>query len=374
MPGHRPSGPGKAEFLAFAFISFAWAGPTKGECEMKKEKSSKPKAKPQQAASFEQLINPPLDKFKDEIQYDAGAWLAEREADENLKKPFDLMITFALVCARQVTAILISLSNLKNLCVSGKALFPERWRLCSGLYVLSAVNQRLRNLPDDEWKQWPVTRGSHCFEINGLSTLLALDAVCTGVEDFAFGCIFRWIWSVSGRRVDCDPVLSVIEDAVGDAGILNFIEWSHRFNLNLFMYSDLFPWSGDVRFHDEMISDECDPEEERERVILELEFEHREAVANLKKTELSKPAVSSGEADLENKDLPKLPGRSTALILLKEHPDWKDNRIAKEAGVNRSSLYRWPEYKLLRQLLLKERSLPRGSKNKDGSIEAIAEE
>lgn len=91
-------------------------------------------------------------------------------------------------------------------------------------------------------------------------------------------------------------------------------------------------------------------------------------------SKLAKSAVSSGEADLENKDSRKLTGRSTAIILLKEHPDWKDNRIAKEAGVNRSSLYRWPEYKLLRQLLLEERSLPRGSKNKDGSIEAIAEE
>lgn len=87
----------------------------------------------------------------------------------------------------------------------------------------------------------------------------------------------------------------------------------------------------------------------------------------------SKPAAGSDEADLENKDSPKLSGRSKALIMLKQHSDWTDTRIAKEAGVNRQSMYRWPEYKLLRQLLREERSLPRGSKNKDGNIEAIDE-
>lgn len=71
---------------------------------------------------------------------------------------------------------------------------------------------------------------------------------------------------------------------------------------------------------------------------------------------------------------PELDGRSKALILRKQHPDWKHTRVANEAGVSRQSLYRWPEYKKLCQLLNYQGSLPQGSKNKDGSIEAIAEE
>jgi len=76
----------------------------------------------------------------------------------------------------------------------------------------------------------------------------------------------------------------------------------------------------------------------------------------------------------EREQQPKLNRRSVALILLKQHPDWTDTKIAKEAGVRRTSPYRWPEYKKLRQLLRKPWSLPRGSKGKDGSIEAIAKD
>jgi len=71
----------------------------------------------------------------------------------------------------------------------------------------------------------------------------------------------------------------------------------------------------------------------------------------------------------------KLSPRSAALILLKEHPDWTDTRITKKAGVSRTSVYRWPEYKKLRELQRDQRSLPHGSKNKNtGKIEAIAED
>lgn len=61
------------------------------------KRKSKEKAKHQQAASFEQLINPPLDKFKNELQYDVGACLAERKSDEDLREPFDLMIGVGLL-------------------------------------------------------------------------------------------------------------------------------------------------------------------------------------------------------------------------------------------------------------------------------------
>jgi len=71
----------------------------------------------------------------------------------------------------------------------------------------------------------------------------------------------------------------------------------------------------------------------------------------------------------------KLSPRSVSLILLKEHPHWTDMKIAKEANVNRTSHYRWPEYKQLRQLLHQQYSLPHGSKDRDTrKIEGIAED
>lgn len=232
---------------------------------------------------FDQLINPSLEKFKGELQYDAKVWLAERESDADLKKPFGLMIAFAIVCARHATAILISSRNLRNLCASGRASLTERFLLCSGLYVLSAVHQKLRNLPDDDWDRWPVKRESHCFGVCELSTLSALDVFCTEVEISSFEWIFRWVWSITGRPVDCDPVLYVIRDAVSGAGILNFIEWSHKFSLDIFTDSELFPGSGDVCFH-EIIPDECNLKTELDRVILELKYECYKATANLTKS------------------------------------------------------------------------------------------
>lgn len=287
---------------------------------------------------YDQLINPSLGTFKSELQYDAGAWLAERESDENLKKPFDLMITFALVCARHVSAILLLLRDLKGLCNSGRSSFTERRMLCNGLYVLSAVNQRLRSLPDDEWKQWPKTRGSHCFEVKGLSTLLALDVFCTEIEVAAFEYVFRWVWSVTRRPVDCDPVLSVIGNAVKDAGISNFIQWSHKFNLNIFMESELFPWQGDCRVP-EMIPDECDPETELDRVMLELEFEHHEAMAKSLLDETPAAPRKQPEAS-GNKTKRKSKSLKIAIIAAykKEHPEANSPEIAKSTGINESDV------------------------------------
>jgi len=88
-----------------------------------------------------------------------------------------------------------------------------------------------------------------------------------------------------------------------------------------------------------------------------------------------KAAQKAAEAEKPGPETqPKLPPRSMALILRKEHRDWTNTRIAKEVGVERTSLYRWPEYKKLCKLMREQWSLPRGSKDKDGSIEAIAED
>lgn len=300
---------------------------------MKKGKP-KAKAKHQQPVDdkeisrrFDQLINPFLEEFKGELQYDdAKAWLAERESDATLKGPFDLMIALAIVCAWHVTAILLLLRDLKGLCTSGRSSLTKRWMLCSDLYVLSAVNQKLDSLPDNEWSQWPVTKG-HCFGLHKLSTLLALYFFCTEVEIAAFTFIFRWIWSITGRPIDCDPVLSVIVNAVKDAGSLNFIQWSRKYNLDIFENSDLFPWKGDVRVPD-IIPDDCDLEVELDRVLLELEFEHHEAKAK----SLSE---TSG-----NKIKPKSKSVKIALIAayIKEHPEANSPEIAKSTGINGSDV------------------------------------
>jgi len=239
---------------------------------------------------FEELFHPSPEKFKNELHYDAKIWLAEREAD--FKEPFELMIAFALICAEHAVDVLLLLRDLKRVVGLGRESSPIRLRMCFGLYALSAVHQKMRNLPDDEWNGWPVTRGSHCFEFNELSTLSALDVFCLEVEIASFSFIFGWVWSVTGRPVDCDPVLCVIESAIKDAGILNFIEWCGKFNLNVFTDSEIFPGSAGILFP-EIIPDKCDPGVERDRVMLELQHEHYEAKADLSKAE--KPAASGDE-------------------------------------------------------------------------------
>ncbi len=46
---------------------------------------------------------------------------------------------------------------------------------------------------------------------------------------------------------------------------------------------------------------------------------------------------------------PRLAKRAHALALLARHPDWTDMRIAAEVGVNRTTLYRWREYRKARE-------------------------
>lgn len=267
------------------------------------KRKTKPKSKPQQSGDsaapleevrdenikeikdhdwFVQLINPSPEKYKNELHYDAKIWLSERESDVALKGPFDLLTAFAIICAELVTDILILSRSLKSLSTSDKASFSyrkcnvDRLLLCFQLYALSAVHHRLTNLYDEEWKRWPVTRGSHCFEVREISTLFSLISFCTDIEVVSFEWILRWIWSITCRPVDCEPASHIIKDAISEAGILNFIQWCHKFNLNMFMYSKLFPWSGDVNIP-ELIPDECDPEAELDRIILELKIEYHEA-------------------------------------------------------------------------------------------------
>lgn len=61
-----------------------------------------------------------------------------------------------------------------------------------------------------------------------------------------------------------------------------------------------------------------------------------------------------------------------ALAILCEHPDWSNTRIAKETGVNRTTLYTFPEVVMARNLLKQGRdNIPRGTKNgKTGDVES----
>ncbi|MGE0481621.1 MAG: hypothetical protein AB7Q17_14230 [Phycisphaerae bacterium] len=67
------------------------------------------------------------------------------------------------------------------------------------------------------------------------------------------------------------------------------------------------------------------------------------------------------------------PGASkcaAALVLLVDHPDWTDARIARAAGVSRRTLYKWPKYIAARGAIEAGRhDLPSGSKI-NGQIDA----
>jgi hypothetical protein len=56
------------------------------------------------------------------------------------------------------------------------------------------------------------------------------------------------------------------------------------------------------------------------------------------------------------------------------HPDWTEQRIAKAVGVSRQTLYRWPAYDAARKAVIRLRSLPTGSKDRDGNMEAWYDE
>jgi hypothetical protein len=65
-----------------------------------------------------------------------------------------------------------------------------------------------------------------------------------------------------------------------------------------------------------------------------------------------------------------------ALATLQQHPDWTDEQIAKEVGVNRTTLYDWPDFKKAKEILKQGKNdIPKGSKNGEtGDIEAWEKE
>ena len=70
----------------------------------------------------------------------------------------------------------------------------------------------------------------------------------------------------------------------------------------------------------------------------------------------------------------KLSAKARVLAVWTEHPEWSNTKIAKAAGINRTTLYDYPEFKNLRATQKEDKKrIRRGSKAKDGTIEAIDE-
>ncbi len=76
--------------------------------------------------------------------------------------------------------------------------------------------------------------------------------------------------------------------------------------------------------------------------------------------------------DEQTKEEDSPTGEALALAMLVEHSDWSDTNIAKAVGVNRTTLYDWPNFKKAKEALKQgKKKYPRGSKNgKTGDMEA----
>ncbi len=66
----------------------------------------------------------------------------------------------------------------------------------------------------------------------------------------------------------------------------------------------------------------------------------------------------SGGRDEAMKPTRKMHSETVAMVLLIEHRDWTNVEIAKAAGINRTTLYEFPRFKKLRNLLKEQRHLP----------------
>jgi hypothetical protein len=89
------------------------------------------------------------------------------------------------------------------------------------------------------------------------------------------------------------------------------------------------------------------------------------------KNEFASTKQNSEKTKLQS---PKLSAKARVLAVWTEHPDWSDTKIAKEAGINRTTLYNYIEFKKLRAGQKQDKNrIRRGIKNRDGYIEATDE-
>jgi len=83
------------------------------------------------------------------------------------------------------------------------------------------------------------------------------------------------------------------------------------------------------------------------------------------------PILDSLQVNPPDGDAPSASKETLALATLAHHPEWTDTAIAAAVGCNRTSLYRWKQYKQAREILEQgKHNLPHGSKAKDGMLEA----
>jgi hypothetical protein len=132
----------------------------------------------------------------------------------------------------------------------------------------------------------------------------------------------------------------------------------------------LLDWGPDIK----AVAELPDPGQIRSALLAEARIEQAKVRTTARRAESITAAASS-------RDLQRLaaatPGRggfvkkeSLALAILMNHPEWTDIQIAKEVGVSRTTLYRWPKYQKSRAALRAGRQdMPRGRKD-DGRLEA----
>ncbi|MEK6675577.1 MAG: hypothetical protein AABZ47_07975 [Planctomycetota bacterium] len=59
-------------------------------------------------------------------------------------------------------------------------------------------------------------------------------------------------------------------------------------------------------------------------------------------------------------------GEAKALAVLTDHPDWTDEQVAKAAGINRTTLYRYDRFKKARSFL--EEGKPKPTTKRKGRV------
>ena len=92
------------------------------------------------------------------------------------------------------------------------------------------------------------------------------------------------------------------------------------------------------------------------------------AIDELQRKQQTETKKKDGGVQKEDKPT----GEALALAMLVEHPDWPDTKIAKAVGVNRTTLYDWPNFKKAKEALKQgKKEFPKGSKNGEtGNVEA----
>ena len=116
---------------------------------------------------------------------------------------------------------------------------------------------------------------------------------------------------------------------------------------------------------------DIDFQELKERVLL-LANLLEDTADDLQETK-QPPEASEQKKGEKAKSAPeKLSAKARVLAILVEHQDWSDTKIAEAAGISRTTLYDYPEFKTARKVQKQNKGkIPRGRKDQEGNIEAF---